>query len=271
MKKIIIIELKRAFLNKTFLVAVLLGTMLAVLQVVFEALPYAFITSLFPDQYPPSVFNSCMGLTLGIWQYVFYMVFPILASLPYSNSYLQDSRTGIIKSIYIRTNRQQYLTAKLLAVFLSGGFTAVIPIIINYFLVSLCVPAVIPHAATGFFPIFAQSTWAEIFYTNPWLYVLLFAILLFLTAGILACSALAFSFFIKYSYVVILTPFLLFLAISYASSLVSFRFPTNISHWIVPSQSFAPLNLLVVTGELAIILLVSIVVYYYKGLNNETI
>lgn len=51
MKKIIIIELKRAFLNKTFLVAVLLGTMLAVLQVVFEALPYAFITSLFPDQY----------------------------------------------------------------------------------------------------------------------------------------------------------------------------------------------------------------------------
>ena len=173
---------------------------------------------------------------------------------------LQDSRTGIIKSIYIRTNRQQYLTAKLLAVFLSGGFTAVIPIIINYFLVSLCVPAVIPHAATGFFPIFAQSTWAEIFYTNPWLYVLLFAILLFLTAGILACSALAFSFFIKYSYVVILTPFLLFLAISYASSLVSSRFPTNISHWIVPSQSFAPLNLLVVTGELAIILLVSIVV-----------
>jgi len=70
---------------------------------------------------------------------------------------------------------------------------------------------------------------------------------------------------------VILTPFLLFLAISYASSLVSSRFPTNISHWIVPSQSFAPLNLLVVTGELAIILLVSIVVYYYKGLNNETI
>lgn len=271
MRRIIVIELKRALLNKMFFVAVLLGTIFAVFQVVFEALPYAFTTNLFPDQYPPSVFNSCMGLTLGIWQYVFYMVFPILASIPYAGSYLQDNKTGVVKNIYLRTKRYQYLTAKLLAVFLSGGLATFIPILINYFLVSLCVPAVTPHAATGFFLIFAQSTGAEIFYTMPHLYVLLFAILLFFAAGILACTALAFSFFIKYTYVVVLTPFLLFLAISYASSLISYSFPTNISHWIVPSQSFAPLNLPVVIGELSIILLVSISVYYYKGLNNETI
>lgn len=273
MKVMLCIELKKAFRNHMFLFSVLLGSVFAVLQAAQDAFPYVINgIGLYPDQYPPSVFNTCMGLStmLGPWDYTFYLIFPILAALPYASSYLQEVKTGYVKNIYLRGKKINYLTAKLLAVFFSGGTAVTLPVLLNFFLVGLCVPAVIPHAATSFFMLFADGTGADIFYTYPHIYVLLFALLLFVTAGILSCSALTFSFLIKNSYAVLLAPFLLFLAISFGSRLLDATSALNISEWIVPAQRVNPLNLHVVILEMGVIFAASVIVYYFRGLKNDT-
>lgn len=265
------IELKRAFCNKMFFIAVLLGVCIALLQVYQDAFPYAAGIELYPDQYPPSVYNTCMGYSISVWNTVFYMVFPLLCALPYADSFLSDKKSGYLENIYTRSCKCRYLTAKFTAVFLSGGTAVVLPLLLNLFLTALCVPAVIPDASTGFFPIFGDAAGASIYYTYPIAYVLLYDLLLFAVSGIFACTALAFSFFIRYRYVILLTPFLLFMAISCLFGMVSSNGVLDISQWILPSQQSSPLVLPVAFAELLVLLALTGAVYYYRGLHDDTI
>lgn len=265
------IELNRAFINKMFLISLVLSFLIVILQVVQDALPYANELYLYPDQYPPSIYNSCLGLSVSVWNAIFYLIFPVLSAMPYADSFLSDKKSGYIKNIYTRTNKKNYLIAKFISVFLSGGMVVLLPLLLNILLVALCVPAVIPDASTGFFPIFSNFTGAEVYYTNPLLYVLLYALLMFFVSGCFACTSLLFSFFVKYKYVVLMSPFLLFMAISCISTLLSLNNPLNISQWIIPSQQFQTLNLSVAIIEMLAILFLTYIIYFLKGTHDDTI
>lgn len=265
------IELKRAFCNRMFFIAVLLGVCIALLQVYQDAFPYAGGIELYPDQYPPSIYNTCIGYSFSVWNTVFYMIFPLLCALPFADSFLADKKSGYLENIYTRSSKPRYLVSKFTAVFLSGGAAVLLPLLINLFLTALCVPGVIPDASTGFFSIFGNAAGAEMYYTYPIVYVLLYDLLLFLVSGILACTALAFSFFIKYRYVILLTPFLLFMAISCIFGMVSSNGVLDISQWILPSQQSYPLVLPVAFAELLVLLALTCAVYFYRGLHDDTI
>lgn len=271
MLRMLKVEIKRAFINRLFLVSLIIGCIISILQVVERALPYASGIDLYPNQYPPSLYNSCIGLSFSMWSSIFYFVFPLLAAIPYADSFLTDKKSGYLENIYTRGKKINYLISKFVAVFLSGGCVVLLPLLLNILLTALCVPAVIPDASTGFFPIFGYATWANIYYSTPIVYVLLFQILTFITAGVLSCSALLFSFVVKYKYIVLITPFLLFIAITYGSMLFSQGNSFNISEWINPMQSIQALNLWAVGIELLIILSISIGIYLYVGCKRDTI
>ena len=134
MYSILKFELKRAFINRFFVISVLLGSIISVLQTVEASLPYAFSINFVYDIYPMSVFNSYIGLSMtSVWTYVFFMIFPLIASLPYSSSYLSDVKGGYVKTIFIKTKKIYYFLAKLFAVFLSGGTVVLLPLILNYY------------------------------------------------------------------------------------------------------------------------------------------
>ena len=271
MLRMLKVEIKRAFINRLFLVSLIIGCIISILQVVERALPYASGIDLYPNQYPPSLYNSCIGLSFSMWSSIFYFVYPLLAAIPYADSFLTDKKSGYLENIYTRGKKLNYLISKFVAVFLSGGFVVLLPLLLNILLTALCVPAVIPDASTGFFPIFGYATGANIYYSTPIVYVLLFQILMFITAGVLSCSALLFSFVVKYKYIVLITPFLLFIAITYGSMLFSQGNSFNISEWINPMQSIQALNLWAVGIELLIILSISIGIYLYVGYKRDTI
>ena len=71
------------------------------------------------------------------------MVFlaPILCTLPYTASFEEDIRSGMIKSILPRTTRFRYLAGKVFACGLSGGLVLVIGILLNLL---LCLPVLSP-------------------------------------------------------------------------------------------------------------------------------
>lgn len=272
MYSILKLELKRAFINRFFAISVLIGSIISVLQTVDASLSYAFDINLEYDIYPISVFNSYIGLSMtSVWTYVLFMIFPLIASLPYASSYLSDVKGGYVKTIFIKTKKVYYFLAKLLAVFLSGGTVVLLPLIINLLLTALCVPAVIPDISVGTFPIFGDSFAADLYYTHPFIYILMYDLIIFVTSGVLACTALAFSHFIKYKYVVTLSPFLLFMAISFISSMISQKNPLNISEWILPFQQYQNLSLFIVIMELLVIFCISCFIYFFKGLYNDTI
>lgn len=268
MYNILKIEFKRAFINRAFFISLFIGILLAALQIMDTVLPYAFGFRLGANQYPPTIFNYCIGMFPNVWSSIFYIIFPILATLPFADSFLVDQKSGYVKNIYTRGKKGYYLISKFMAVFSSAGLVTIIPLGINIFFASLCVPAVIPDVSTGFFPIFANATWSSIYYTDPFMYLMLFQLLMLITSGVLACSALLFSFFVKSKYVINILPFLLFVSISILSQLITSDDSFNMMKWILPIQG-NPLNLYAVGIELGIIALVSGVIYFWRGMRNE--
>lgn len=49
-----------------------------------------------------------------------------------------------MSQMIVRTGKQRYLTAKYIATFISGGLTMVVPLITNFMLTALFVPAIKP-------------------------------------------------------------------------------------------------------------------------------
>ncbi len=75
-------------------------------------------------------------------------------------------------------DRRDYLRAKYLAAFLAGGVSVVLPMLMNFLTVACFIPMRMPEASEDmYYGVFGGSLWAEIFYTCPILYVLLYLVL----------------------------------------------------------------------------------------------
>lgn len=60
------------------------------------------------------------------------MALPVISAMPYTNSFIDDIKTGYVKLFIHRTYIQRYITAKLLACITSGGLVVFLGIIISY-------------------------------------------------------------------------------------------------------------------------------------------
>lgn len=270
MKNLFKIELRRAFVNRYFFISVLIGLIIVVMQTIECAVPYIGMEPV-NGLYPQSVFNTYIGFSAtNVWSRTYYMVFPLLAALPYSSSFLSDQKTGFSKIIYTKCKSAHYLVAKFAAVFLSGGFSVLIPLLINLWLTALCVPSVIPDSSTGFFPVFSEDFAASLYYLQPYIYILFYNVLLFVVSGIFACSALAFSYLFNYGAVVLVSPFLTYISISFISSTFPPVSLMNISEWIYPVQMSNALNFPAVIFEMAVFLLIICSIYFYRGIKDDS-
>ncbi len=271
MYSILKIEIKRAFINKYFCISVIIGLIIVSMQTIECTLPFAGETHIIEDVYPQSVFNSYIGLSISnAWSHVYYMIFPLIAALPYASSYLLDKKSGFIKLIYTKTQKSFYLSAKLIAVFLSGGFAVTLPLLFNLWITALCVPSVIPDISTGFFPIFGNGFASRIYYTHPYVYIAIYNVIIFIVSGVFCSTALALSHFFNYSSIVLVSPFLLYVMISFITSSFSQQSPLNTTNWIFPAQTSYPLDLPIACTEMLIIFVISCCVYYFKGLKDDT-
>ena len=79
------------------------------------------------------------GYLDGSTIYYFYFI-GIIVALPFGISYVRDKNSGYIKNICNRVEKKKYLKAKFISTFISGGCTAVIPLIIDFLIVRLIIP-----------------------------------------------------------------------------------------------------------------------------------
>lgn len=63
--------------------------------------------------------------------------------MPYAVTYLSDIKSGIIKNYVTRTAKFNYLAAKYIAVFVTGGVVVVMPLLINYLTAITILPSLV--------------------------------------------------------------------------------------------------------------------------------
>lgn len=210
MNKMLKIELNRAVHSRGTMISLSCGSLLAIIHFVICVLPLReFIDG---DIYPLSAFSKWMcGDDSTVFPTLYYFVLPVLVALPHAGSLWEDIQSGYIKNIAVRVKKEQYMIAKYLAVFITGGSVAIIPLILNFMLTGLVLPVIIPQSNTGYFPIFSYSLLGDLFYSHPLLYLGANLSINFVYMGLLATLALLATYWCENLFTTVLTPFIVYL------------------------------------------------------------
>lgn len=275
MKQMLKIELERAFRGAGFKVALLIGCAISLMQFINMGVrnamnPLEFYTYNGLDM-PYNLVYTWMGGTFNLYYTVYVRILPILVTIPYAVTYYTDKRSGIIKNYYIRTKKINYLTAKIIAVFLTGGVVSILPLFINFVSTSAIVPTLVwPSSSTG---VIANAMWSSIYYSNIYLYYLLYFILEFICGGLLATVSLMISFWVNNAFIVLLFPFVLceFMNVvaSWFSNIAAIR-------GLQPVRLFCMHQLAINYWQsyvifISVIIILDLVVYMWRGIKNDTI
>lgn len=207
------IEMDRLLKSKRFYISLLLGSGLALWHFFKWVFPvsrswdmvvaYGKSTGLTPA----SAYESWMNISLfPMPSFLFLMVLPILAVLPYGLTYDNDRKSGWIKNIYVRTERQSYMRVKLGLAFSSGMLVVIFPLVLNFLLAMACLPLKNPQLCSGLMR--NRNIWCDLFYQNPMCYVLLFTLLDGVYGGLMSMLAVLLSHSTDYGFLVGIMPFL---------------------------------------------------------------
>jgi hypothetical protein len=215
MSAVIRFELKRAFANRLFVLALSIGFIIVFAHIVW-AIPQSiqsqemFDVLIAKGGYPNSLFNHWIGGRGDILQATLYFfLLPLLVCIPFADTLFTDRRGGYIRSIVTRVSQRRYYVAKAISVFLTAAAVAVVPLILDLILTALLFPAIIPTPTASTFPIFEFSMWSDLYYSVPFLYIAFYLVLIALFSGLLATVALVFSYLVANRFLVLLAPFIL--------------------------------------------------------------
>lgn len=221
MRKMLKIEISRAFHNRIFYLVMAFSGVLVVFhffQYVVPSIPFLYERA---DELqggmPPSLYtgNAFLGFGGSLAYQIFSWTLPILVVLPYAVTALIERKNGYIKNIFIKTPKKNYYISKYVATFLCGGSIAVLPVLCSLWLSALCLPAIPPEPTSNLTAISTTSMWGELFYSHPLAYIFAYLAIQFIFYGLIATIALTVSFLTETKFVVLLTPFLLYLSSSF--------------------------------------------------------
>lgn len=283
------LECKKAIINKLFLTVVLIGCTITIFSLIpclqsyyqdisdFKLFSEEFSYVRNPMMPIQTLFSHWIGseaITPGSVDYFF--LFPILVAIPYGWSYCTERQSGYIKNMVIRAGNCRYYLSKYIALFLSGGLVMVIPLLFNFLLVAMFIPAVTPdpYYITSY-GIISSSFLSEFFYTSPFLYVFIYLLVDFIYCGLIACMCFAFAAFVKNRVVVVLLPFFVLLGFDYICASFIYTSSTVIYTELSPINFLRPVpaiydtNGFVVSIGAVILFLLTFMTIVVKGGRNE--
>ena len=198
----------RAKRKKTIYLSVAVGTILSLLYVCINVMPYT------EYKYHQSPYTLWIGsFSSSIFAELFFMMVPILAALAMSDIFLTDKKSGYLNLIVNMGKKKEYSINLFLANFLMAGLCVVIPLIINIYCCFCLLPDIKPDiiaAESTVVSLYGNDTLLpQLYYAHPLAHMLLYVAIGFVTAGMMASIALAASTFLKNKFFVWLSPFLL--------------------------------------------------------------
>lgn len=210
MLKILLEEMYRAFFNKGMVAALVIGSVLTCSAIVLTVLPDIHFLVDRDGTFPPSLYNRWIGgWGIDLWAQTFFFVFPILAAMPFGWSFKTDRESGYSNQILTRTTPARYYFSKMLSVAAAGGVAVVVPMLINLLLVAFLVPAIYPNpSAIGMLTVSHTDLMGDLYFGCTELYVVIYLIIVFVTAGFVACFASFFTILVENKAIIVLGPFI---------------------------------------------------------------
>lgn len=273
LRNMVLIEMRRAFKNKKMVISLLIGCGICLWHYWQYVRPLPAIQKISAKTdslyYPITVFSSWIGgNSYTLQQYIYFILFPVLAVIPFGASYYEDKRSGEYKNIITRIESGKYLFAKFVAVFFSAGFAAVFPLVLNLLMTAVTVPSLLPQPVTYRYGIDNLTEGYQLFFQHPYVYLLICLLFDFIFAGIIAGIALGASSFAKNICFVWIAPFVtaIFLMVVFSMGNMSEYAPV---YYLNPAVGQK--NILVPILQMAILLGYTIIVYLIGERNCEDI
>ena len=215
MWRVIKSELKRAFTSWGFVFSMLIEILIISVYIVFELAP--IVNDMIPQyrelakegmvNYIPGAFYSWLGMLNSTTHKLLKAIIPIMIAIPYGDSLYVDNITCYIDNVCVRLKKGKFYFVKIIVMFISGGFVAVFPYLTSF----LIVMAVLPLetvCASNFNSIGNIALLSDIYYSNTFLYVILYLILTFVGFGILNCLCFVATYIMNNRFMVMLFPFI---------------------------------------------------------------
>ncbi|MCD8300800.1 MAG: hypothetical protein LUC41_06480 [Clostridiales bacterium] len=206
-------EWRKMIHSRTLWVAVLIGTVLCIVNFIENIQLLNWFTSVSKagtyGYSTLSIFGNWIdGASDGIGELVFFIIFPILAALPFAWSFCSERRDGYTDHLLTRESKRSYLVSKYVVVFASGGIAIVLPLILNFILnawiLPICSPA--PLIVGGGDAMYLS----RLLFTKPMIYLIGVLFTAFCWGGLIACLGTTVSSFIHNTIVALLSPFVIF-------------------------------------------------------------
>ncbi|UWO26155.1 hypothetical protein [Marvinbryantia formatexigens] len=258
-------ETKRSLKSTGSRFAFIIGLLIVFIHFFTEILPMK--DHIDGKVYPLSAFGQWFGgENATVYSTLFYFIAPILAAFPSAGSYKADMKSGYIKNVLTRTERRTYLCTKYLVAFLSGGMIVVFPMVLDFALTAMVLPALIPQSGTGLFPIFSSSLLGDLYYLHPYAYLISYLGINFLYFGLLASLALPAAHFCDNLFSVVLMPFLVYLFVYAVTQLTGLHQLCPFG-FLRPAQPIAG-NVVVIAAEV-LLMVAAGAVYYAIGVKKD--
>ena len=274
MKSILLLELKRGFKKKTFFFSVILGITIATIQFVLEVLPLSFQL----DEYLSYsktmseiswLFANWLGGHLtSIYSYVFFLLIPVIAILPFATSGFEDFKSGLIKNIVVRVNKRIYYIAKYIAVFLTGGTAAILPLVFNLALSATVLPSVLPQKNSSTFALYGTHVGTELFFSHPYGYICVYLLLDFIFAGLIATTSLMVGLIAEHKFEVLFAPFIGYIFVNSVCNLLGISENSPVC-FLRPGYGIINLGIVVLIGVALFVMTFG--VYVLRGQKKDVV
>jgi len=245
-------ELYRAFWNRSFLLALVLG----VLSLWYGLSEYSEGPKDIPGAHP---FND-NAYDAFIWaeEGPLSLLVPLIPVLPFAASCALDRTTGYLRHVLVRSSYRRYFLAKFVVNLLVGGLAVALPLLLLFGYTNLAWPrglAPVNEARLPFERL--PGPLGYLYRPAPDLYIFFLIGLGFIFGATYATLGLAFSSFVNNRYVVLATPFLLYNVANFVLAVL------RLEEW-TPPATFVPFGInttswLTVFGELGGIFVASVV------------
>lgn len=205
-KRCISFELKRAFDSIGTKISLAIGSVIVLLDAfTFYAMHSSSSSTIMIQAWIGTDFRLA-------YNGLYYIVFPILACLPFAGSYYEDIARGYDKNICVRISRRQYMLAKCIAVYASAFVCVVVPLLLNLFIVAGLYPNGLPNKldflSAGVIDCYRFSL---LFNQSPLIYCLVFILVDGLFAGALGLVSVAVARLCRSQFAAVVTPFVAYI------------------------------------------------------------
>ena len=259
------IELKRAFTNIRFYIALLVGMLIITLHLI-DIIPVMINSYECDGEFVKTTFYVWIGAGTYKWHtYLYFLIFPLIATLPYGISTFTDRKNCVDFQYMTKCGKMKYYSAKYIAVFLSGGCAVVSPLVVNFLVCTLFFPLLTPEVTSAMYSVTGDTMMHELFYSVPLLYLAIYMIIIFMYSGLYATLTMIVSDMTEYRFVAEECSFFIYVFI------ISFFDIFEMSeympvYYLIPGYS--SISAKIVFAEMAVLALITFGYVFVKGKRN---